>query len=301
MSGLHLQTRARNGVSRCTHSFVLGALFAHVLAACSGGEGAPPLANPPPANLGSTPSVPTGNRGYGPYFYGGVQIEGREHFGVALLTADGTLRIHVADATQAAQFVGRVRVQPRGLTGTGAIIGQSCANPGPNPYCGKTSTGVIAGTFVPSGLQAEVHVTREGGNEVWLLNFGTHNLFMNPVSMETLSGQYRELLAEFARDGDTIVNIDSTGQLFFQSPSSGCVGNGTLARRPDGSFNLYDVTLTIGDCNSVYAHLNGEFQGIASPAADGWDYGGFLLQILLSSPEEAASQMAITMSGRTEF
>jgi hypothetical protein len=285
--------------------FFAVALFALLLSACGSGDSGPAPAAPS-SSTGRPTGLPTGGGRHDAYFFGNARIEGGIYFAQALLARDGTLRLYIAGpdgvASQvAAQFVGSTAIRSDQLTGTGTIIGHGCANRDSHRYCGSTATAEIDGRFSTSSLDAEILVTSDAGNERWMLSFSQHALFYNTLPVANLAGQYVELIADFARSGDTVVNIDRAGRLFFQSPGSGCTGNGILVQRPDSSFNLYDVTLTIAACKPTHGYLNGEFEGIASPAADGWDYGSFLLQILLSTPKAAPSQMAIAMSGRTQF
>jgi hypothetical protein len=119
--------------------------------------------------------------------------------------------------------------------------------------------------------------------------------YLERASLGFAAGLYEERLAEFADDGSVIVSVDSAGRLFFQSARSGCVGNGVLAPHLDAEFNVYDVTLTIASCTSVYEYLNGEFEGLATrTVGGGWDDWGDWLVFWLTSagtPTRAAMTM----------
>jgi hypothetical protein len=111
------------------------------------------------------------------------------------------------------------------------------------------------------------------------------------------SGQYKELLAEFASAGDVMMNIDSSGKFFFQSANSGCVGNGALVPHLDGAADTYDVTLMMENCNDTYAYLNGQYGGLALYTSSSyWDYDS-LLRMWLSKPTGGTPPAALTTLG----
>ena len=120
--------------------------------------------------------------------------------------------------------------------------------------------------------------------------------YLEPATLEFASGQYTETLAEAARDA--VINLDSGGRFFFQSPQSGCVGNGTLVPHADGIFNVYDVALLVENCASGHEESNGEFEGLATrTVGGGWDYWGDWLVLWLSTPETAPVPQAFVMWG----
>ena len=93
------------------------------------------------------------------------------------------------------------------------------------------------------------------------------------------------------------MSIDLAGKLSFQSAHSGCIGNGTLAPHLDGKFNVYDVALTIENCNATYAYLNGAFEGLATTTpSTAWDYDA-LLRAWVSKRDGAPSPAAVTLLG----
>ena len=116
------------------------------------------------------------------------------------------------------------------------------------------------------------------------LYYNGSGMYRGPV------GLFREELAQFAQAGDVIATIDSAGRLFFQSPDSGCTGNGTLAPHADGRFYVFDVNLLIESCDTRYAFLNGEFEGLATESQGGyWDYDNWLI-MFLSTPDGSMQQ-----------
>jgi hypothetical protein len=241
-----------------------------------------------------------------------VTVGDVEHFADALLTVDGAVRLYVGGPhvssgalpqtrpEGSAQFVGRLEVNGDQAIGTGVIIGQGCAGTQGVRFCGEPASGEISFVIDSGDIRGEIQVTTGESKETWLLEMAPwDNYYVLPARVEHLAGQYEEELAEFAPDGDVLMNIDSAGRLFFQSPHSACAGNATLAPHLDGAFNVYDVALTIEGCNETYAYLDGEYEGLATTSPSGyWDYDS-LLRAWLSKRDPVTSQAAaVTMSGR---
>jgi hypothetical protein len=110
--------------------------------------------------------------------------------------------------------------------------------------------------------------------------------------LQHLRGILSERYAAFARNEPVVIDIDG-GRLFFQSPSSGCTGNGELTPHDDGRYFVFDVALTVENCSATYADLNGRFEGLATTTQGGyWDYDNWLV-MLLSTP--GASPSALLM------
>jgi hypothetical protein len=195
--------------------------------------------------------------------------------------------------------VGTIEVHTDRASGSGVIIGQGCSGPHVNRFCTAAAHGELSVAIESDGIRGQIRVTTSLGEEIWLLRLASWNdYYVSRASPEYLAGQYAENLAEFALGADTIMSVDHAGRLFFQSPGSGCIGNGTSAPHLDGKFNVYDVVLTIASCKAPYAHLNGGFEGLATTTASGyWDYDS-LLRTWLSKRDAAASAAAIMMSGR---
>jgi len=292
--------------------FLPGLLFAYALAGCGGGEntGSRSAALPPPAAL-PRPAA----EGWHGHFIGTVTIGDRARYGDALLTVDGLIRLYiggpyVSDGTvdqskpeSSAQFTGSIEVDGDQATGSGVIIGQGCAVPDTAGFCGETAFAEVRIAFAGPGLESgeiagEIQVRTNDGDETWSLELTSwSNFYTLPATLGSVAGQYQEELAEFAQD-DVLINVDSGGQLFFQSAHSGCTGNGSVAPHLDGEFNVYDVTLTIDGCDATYAHLIGEYDGLAtqSPGAY-WDYDSWL-RIWLSTRDGTPSQAGVTTWGR---
>ena len=306
MSGRSASSRrchARRVANRLPASAVLIAV--QLLASCGGGSPADQpvtVASPPPTGApSSTPSAHSGGR-----FIGTVKIADKTYFGDALITVDGTVRLFVGapgsydgglqtyKPSVSEQFVGTVTLQGTAASGTGVVMGQYCAGfQLPGPYCGKNAPAEIHLSLGSTDLQGDVQVAATGAPE-WILDLGYWpNYYELPTG--SLAGEYREDIAEFSTNGDTIINIDSNGSLFFQSVSSGCVGNGLVHSHLDGRYGVYDISLTLANCKPPYTHLNGEYAGLAADSAGNyWDYDDEL-RIWVSSTTAGPAAPALTM------
>jgi len=130
-------------------------------------------------------------------------------------------RLQTSKPSVSEQFVGTMTLQGTAASGTGVVMGQYCAGfQLPGPYCGKNARAEIHLSLSSTDLQGDVQVAATGASE-WILDLGYWpNYYELPTG--SLAGEYREDIAEFSTNGDTIINIDSNGSLFFQSVSSGC-------------------------------------------------------------------------------
>jgi hypothetical protein len=287
---------------------LIGLVAAWSLIGCGNGgsysasEGDPSSGASPPA------PKPTSGQSLDGRYVGTVTIGAASFFGDALLTSDGALRLYVGNAGLnsgalprskpggSAQFVGEVRAAATGISGTGRVFGQDCAPPDVVAFCSGTASASASLTLSSEELRGEIEVMTPGGPETWSLDLGAwRNYYDFPAGRGSLAGQFQEVLAEFERDGDVIINIDGAGRLFFQGASSGCTGNGDVSPHLDGQANVYDVTLTIASCDAAYAHLNGAYSGLATTTPSSyWDYDS-LLRVWLSTRDADAAPAAITM------
>jgi hypothetical protein len=219
-----------------------------------------------------------------------------------LLMSDGALRLHVSGPTHrefqspgSVQFVGTIELGGSTASGSGVVIGQGCATPG--RFCGKavpseiTLTAPATSFLRPTG---ELRIAVDGDEEVWTLDlgyWGPAGSFGGGSPIFTMQGSYA-----LAHDPTAIVTVDAAGRLFFQSASSGCIGNGVIELHGDLAINLYDVTLTVAGCNEEHAGSNADYTGIATvEAAVPWDYFGFGFKMWLSTPPDAALPAALTL------
>jgi hypothetical protein len=222
-----------------------------ILTSCGGsgvGVGPPSSAGPPssgppasPGPGGDPPASPPASPGAGGdpssegRYVGIVTIGSAHFFADAVLTSDGALRLYVGgqDAGSSSgalelskpgssmQFVGQV--PPESQAGTGQVFGQHCTTPAAAPFCGEAAEASVNLTFNSHELRGEIEVAMAEGVETWSLELAKwSNYYEFPA--RGLSGQYRELLAEFERDGDVVISIDGAGKLFFQGASSGAPG-----------------------------------------------------------------------------
>jgi hypothetical protein len=248
----------------------------------------------------------------------------------ALIAVDGVVRLYVGGPVSVSSlnsgaglpaetlnlevstlFVGNLAMNSDEGIGDGAIFGQNCAAAEPGRFCDEPALAEIRIARTPPipanpasvGLAGEIQITTNEGEEIWLLDLAAWSIYYN-LSASSSDGLYRgpvgmfrEELAEFVQAGDVIATIDTAGRLFFQSPDSGCIGNGTLAPHADGKFYVFDVNLLIESCDTTYAFLNGEFEGLATETQDNyWGYDNWLI-MFLSTANGSLSQAAITMIG----
>jgi hypothetical protein len=250
------------------------------------------------------------------YFAGQMSVGSERYFVEAQLTADGAVRMlvhgpQVANATglpvprddaTARQLIGSVVVADGTATGSGVVVSHPCSPPDAHPACGVATPAAIeltAGT--DKKLLGELSV--DATTQPWVLElFPADNLYGYAASLKSIEGTYVEQLAEFAAGTEVITTIDGNGRLFFQSPATGCVGNGSLTPHGDGAFNVYDVTLIIESCGAAFAHLAGEFEGLATPTTNhsGWECSSWSavcdgLSFWLSSFPGASPPKAMSM------
>jgi len=294
---------------------IFALILAGLLHACGDGGSGQSAGATNSSTVGATTSsaggTPVSTQVQTGHFVGDVGIAGTTYFGDAVVTQDGAIRLYVGGAYDeigglqlarpetSEQFVGTIQMHDGHWSGSGVVIGQQCAINPANRFCGQPapaefSANVTSDIGCGAGyVQGEMQVVTSGGPETWSL--GLDLWAEGNVPWQVPSGQYKEVLAEFASSGDVIVSVDGGGKLFFQSSGSGCVGNGTLAPHSAGPVNIYDVTLLMESCSGAYAYLNGTYGGLelVTPSSC-WDYDG-LLNIWLSKSSGDGSPAALTM------
>ena len=245
------------------------------------------------------------------HYVGAVTIADATYFGDAVVTQDGAMRLYIggpydnAGELQMArpegseQFVGSIQMRDGQWSGNGVVIGQECAISPANRFCGQSApaefsakVSFVSGEAIAAHLQGKIQLVTLGGTETWSLDLG---LWWDDGAVR--SGQYKEVLAEFASSSDVILSLDGSGRLFLQSSGSSCVGSGTVVPHSAGPADIYDVTLLMESCSGAYAYLNGTYDGLAllTPSSV-WDYDE-LLRIWLSKGSGDGSPAALTMSG----
>ena len=252
--------------------------------------------------------APRSTQGWTGHYVGSVGIAEATYFADAVVTQDGAIRLYIGGPydnggelqtvrpESSEQFVGAIQMRDGQWSGSGVIIGQECAINPANGFCAQPAPAEFSAKVssdpgcAKAKLQGKIQRATSGGTETWSLDLGLWG-----AQGRVVSGQYKEVLAEFASRSDVIVSLDDSGRLFFQSSGSSCVGNGTLAPHSAGPANIYDVTLLMESCSGAYAYLNGTYGGLAlATASSCWDYDS-LLRIWLSKGSGDASPAALTM------
>jgi hypothetical protein len=283
-------------------------MLAGLLDAC-GGDGSGQSAGAATSRAAGAPE-PSTQAGH---YVGAVKIADTTYFGDAVVTQDGTVRLYIGGPydnggelqmvrpESSEQFVGTIQMRDGQWSGSGVIIAQECAINTANRFCGQSARAEFSANVSPASgcaaadLQGKIQLVTSGGTETWSLDLGLWAGGDGPWQLP--SGQFKEVLAEFASSSDVIVSIDGSGRLFFQSPGSSCVGNGMLAPHSAGPANIYDVTLLMESCSGAYAYLNGTYSGLelVTPSSC-WDYDG-LPHIWLSKGSGDGAPAALTMLG----
>ena len=140
-------------------------------------------------------------------------------------------------------------------------------------------TGTFSGTFSSgSTISGSLQFTTEDNSTLtstWSLTFDS--LYNTASSLETISGTYTDDIAAVSDGVDPLsgssVTISSSGALYAQGSTDGCVANGTITVT-NASYDLYQVSYTFANCAGSYAVLNDvQFTGLvelntrASPEA----------------------------------
>jgi hypothetical protein len=294
------------------HRLIASAILTVLMAGCGGGG--PAVSGPTSATgePGAGVSGAPGGVAVAPWvgrFVGTVTIGGSTLFGDALLATDGSLRLYVgapysdSGALQmtppenSEQLVGTITKNGSQASGNGVVIGQQCAVSVPSHYCGLAApasfefTGAAAADH-SSRISGQIQVVTSAGAETWSVDL---TLWPPDTLATPPTGQYKELLAEFASTGDVVINVDAAGALFFQSAHSGCVGNGAFDMQRNDSGGGLSLTLTIESCSDVFAYLNGVYDGLATGTLSSvWDYD-LLLRVWLSKRTGSGAPAALTL------
>lgn len=270
---------------------------------------------PPPGNLladiSSRPPVPppepwypTGLDPLQGYFEGFVTTGGSVRFTDGLVTADGLAHLHIsgspADSYElrgAVQLIGRVVGDANRLEGSGTVVGEACGQL-QGRFCTETATAEISLTLTPDrtdGLVVgEIKIATSAGDETWSIELRyperrfrecREPCYLGDASIAYAARVYYSERAEFGRGVETTLSVDTGGRLFFQGPTSGCIGNGALSPHLDGAMNVFDVTMIIEGCKGENEYLNGELEGLANmeTACDTFDC--IYLQIYAAAKE----------------
>jgi hypothetical protein len=290
------RARVRDPRGTCPSLRVLlvGSLSVQALVGCGGGSNEPSTVavSQPTAQSAPVPMVtPESGDAWQGRYVGTVTIGDVRYFGDAMLTADGLIRLYVGGGpydddgvipqtapSGSAQLVGTLHGQMSQISGDGLVFGQECATSDPIRFCADIGHANISIAVVSidsqADIQGKIQVVTGAGTETWSLDMiSFDNYYVLRARLPYLAGNYQEELADFAVGGDTIISIDATGVLFFQSAISGCTGNGQLRPHLDGAVNVYDVSLIISGCDAPHNALNSTFGGLATTSpSDKWNY-----------------------------
>ena len=289
-------------------------LCACVINGCSGsGQDFPAPESPttaPPAQQTST------NRLDG-HFSGLAELPDGTHHVEALITVDGAVRLYVGGPlptgtilsgggiptellaqADGAMFAGNIAPTDDQGAGSGLVFGMSCDGVAIGRFCDQPAVATIEIATTESGFAFEIDIATSRGNESWHLDVGKYSNYYDLGVASPPSGLYRETLAQFAQAGEVVLRIDVSGTLFFQSPDSGCTGNGAVLPHLDGNHAVWDVSLIVENCAGLYGYLNGSFDGLATISQGGyWDYDVWLL-LFLAGAESTSSRIALFSYGQ---
>ena len=291
-------------------------LFPVFLFCACGGDGSDSSNDVPPSNVlrdiqcvsDVTAGLPKGG-----YFVGEIATEDAGSYAEAILTEDGQVRIYIAplgEGVPSYQFIGSTSF--KNDLGYGNLRAENCS--GKNPFCYAGGAyleldalcgGELAGTIYWDPWSTP-EATPFDGPLTFTFEWPTET-YLSPATTAFAAGSYPEQLV-FKVPGDVVISVDSTGAMFFQSASTGCIGNGSLTPHLTGSFNAYDVELTMANCGGDFSHLNTTLFGLATRSVGDWQVGapvwGDWLVLWLSTPETLyghGTDPAVTMWGGEGF
>jgi len=248
-------------------------IFLLVPTGCGGDSSAPRY-----PGLISNPFPPDQDVNYGRYV-GTVTIDGVDYFGDALLAANGETHLYIGgpyanDGTiqpsvpeGSIEFVSPARTPSGGAT-SGAVIGregEDCGEPGSpsHRWCGRGSSAELAVERDEDGETDAIRGEISGHGEIWtfkLVPWG--NYYELHARLSDLAGQYTEEVVPFARGG-MVLTIDLDGRAFFQTPDF-CTGNGVFVPQGNGNVNVFEVEMSISNCDYPYSQYDGEYHGLAT-------------------------------------
>ena len=263
------------------------------------GPGTPMPAPPPPPDQ----SVDHGR------YVGTVTIDGVDYFGDALFAANGGTHLYIGGSytadgkIQAASPDGSIDFvspasTPSGHEVAGAIIGregEDCGAGSPSlRWCNRGSSAQMSVERAPGSEVGAIQGVITDDDETWTFDLTPWSTAYNvPARLDGLAGQYTEEVAPFG--SNMVLTIDEEGRAFFQAWSL-CIGNGTFAPYGDGSFNVFDVQMSIANCDYPYSQYNGEYRGFATLSPS--DYSGSDTNVRIWLVSYSPDWSAVTMWGR---
>jgi len=286
---------------------LVGLVATLALTACDNSNSNGPNANPlvvippPPPLLPPGPGqIADSKYDWQGYFAGATTVDGDDYYSEALLTTDGELRVYLG-YLEPYLFAGTVEYGPDKTDGghsVGRLFRLNCSGGSPPASCSEPLAAEVQLTDVTSGyLYGEISFSTPQGDTVWPLGMRwTSQWYAEPATLDRVQGTWVERLAEYSQNQDTVISVDAQGALFFQSPSTGCTGNGQLTPHLDAATSVYDATLSIANCAADFAYLNTDFAGFATSTWGDWEVGDWLV-LWLDTPESASAPAALTMWG----
>ena len=218
---------------------VVGALVAFSVVGCNGTINGG-INNPMPTNASATGVWGGTDSVTGLSVAGYIDSAGN----AAFIRADGV------------QFVGATQVS--GDTLVAAVVAYT--NFGSTFNDGSTyGLGTLNGTVMTgSTLTLSLSFTTNGGTAgsgSWSLAFNT--LTNSGSSLTAISANYTDTAS------GSVISISGNGLMTGQNPANSCVLNGTVTLI-NGSYDIYQVSLTYENCTGSYAVLNGlQLTGLA--------------------------------------
>jgi len=305
----HIARPARRDPGLTTRLLV-GLLVLPALAGCGGGSSSgggdesAPTASPPP---GPAPVQPWLG---GQYFGTATDTDG-EHNVSALLLGNGDLRVAIGEpweATGSSQFIGHIQTDEDQALGDGLIVGEGCGGTRPSRFCGVAVPAVVDLTELTydgrPALSGSVTVTVNGTTESWSLelprSIPIYSGYLHPL--QDVANVYSDYYVDYVYPdeesalfgNDPTFTVDDAGRVFFQSPETGCIGNGRLDPYGDGKSAIFTVTLLVESCTGGRAYLNGGFEGLANNLGGDDAFGKYVV-LYLSRTAEMDAPAAATM------
>lgn len=224
----------------------------------------PPTVRPPPAVTPVTRSI--GGIWFGALAWGASAPSPAGTTAARVLTAEtGEFRIVMTSdpnwemetlfSNQSEQISGTFRYSGENLVTIGDAIATMPLGPdnltgdhfGDFTMWGRFGSHIFSGSF-QSGYTS--FLERSG-----TIAFTYYSIYERPSSLAILAGNFSTTSAS--------LTIDSQGVIFFQSAADGCTGNGQ-AGIIDSRYNMYRLTITVGNCTGIDAVRNGlTFTGLA--------------------------------------
>jgi hypothetical protein len=244
-------------------------------------------------------------------YVGTVTIDGVDYFGDALLAANGEAHLYIggpyandgtiqlASPEGSIEFVSPART-PSGGTTSGGVIGregEDCGTPGSpsHRWCGRGGSANLTVERLEGSDTGDIKGQITGHGETWTLSLRPWNKFYDLDSrLSDLAGQYAEEVAPFARGG-MVLTIDRDGRAFFQTADF-CTGNGNFTPHGNGNANVFEVEMSISNCDYPYSQYDGEYRGMATLSPS--DYWADDINVRVWLRSFSPDWSAVTLWGR---